>query len=766
LIFAFPVYLKRLEIQGFKSFANKTALDFLPECGIAEGAKCGITAIVGPNGSGKSNVADAIRWAIGEQSSKNLRGKRGEDVIFAGTEKKARLGSAQVTLYFDNSDKRIPIEFAEVSVTRKLYRSGESEYQINGSRVRLLDIVDLLAKAGIGKDSYSVITQGMSDALLNASPAERRQVFEDAAGVKPYQLEKDRAVRKLRSTEENLGKVGGLLLELEPHLKNLKRQAERASQSKELAARLESKQHALYHFLWTSFETERNREASERERLERELFELEVAVNTLRDEVKEVSAVLENQAREEELLKTLASLRADENRLAREESVLLGKIELERARQKEEEVVRVLPVDLAYVKQALSEIRREQEALIARLEAIHKPEDLGALREAARGIRSRLDELMQKAGEGSVKETKVIRLPDAELAESEKRIASFESERARLAEHRSAVEGSIKATESEIAESRTSGKRERERFFEKEAALRAKEAELSARKDQVNELRVRLARVEVREEDLTKLIREELGITPQALRSEGEPVTEATREKIEREIRRLKVEVEHAGGIDPLVVSEYEETRERFEFLTRESADLRAAMASLETVISEMDQKIEVAFAEAFRAIKEKFSAYFQVIFGGGRAELTLVREPKRRRGGEEEGEEEAEEAETGIEMAACPPGKKITNLSMLSGGERSLTSLALLFAIIAYNPPPFAVLDEVEAALDEANSRRFSKMLRELSGETQFVAITHNRATMAEAGLLYGVTMGQDGVSQLLSLRLDEAERAAEKEA
>jgi chromosome segregation protein len=188
------MYLKKLEINGFKSFANRTSLDFLPDCDLANGAKCGITAIVGPNGSGKSNVADAIRWAIGEQSSKNLRGKKSEDVIFAGTDKKSRLGTASVTLHFDNSDKRIPIEFAEVSIARKVYRSGESEYLINGSRVRLIDVVDLLAKAGIGKDSYCVITQGMSDAVLNATATERRAIFEDAAGVKQYQIEKERAL--------------------------------------------------------------------------------------------------------------------------------------------------------------------------------------------------------------------------------------------------------------------------------------------------------------------------------------------------------------------------------------------------------------------------------------------------------------------------------------------------------------------------------------------------------------------------------------------
>lgn len=245
------MYLKKIEISGFKSFANKTALDFLPahnrgdsEAGgpdkdgalashaLRSNAGVGITAIVGPNGSGKSNVADAIRWAIGEQSLKNLRGKKSEDVIFSGTDKKARLGTASVTLFFDNSDKRIPIEFEEVSITRKIYRSGESEYLINGTRVRLLDIADLLAKVGIGKESYCVITQGMSDAVLNATPVERRSIFEDAAGVKQYQIEKERALRKLESTRENLERVDSLTAEIEPHLKNLRRQAEKASQGK------------------------------------------------------------------------------------------------------------------------------------------------------------------------------------------------------------------------------------------------------------------------------------------------------------------------------------------------------------------------------------------------------------------------------------------------------------------------------------------------------------------------------------------------------
>ena len=230
-----------------------------------------------------------------------------------------------------------------------------------------------------------------------------------------------------------------------------------------------------------------------------------------------------------------------------------------------------------------------------------------------------------------------------------------------------------------------------------------------------------------------------------------------------RDLRQASRDREHIGTIDPLVGEEYEETKTRFEFLSGESEDLKKAIDSLQTVIKEMDEKISHAFQDAFKEIKKKFEEYFKIIFGGGKAELELVKISKRKRGEEddlEEGDEdEASEktSEIGIEIFACPPGKKITNLSMLSGGERSLTSLALLFAIIAHNPPPFAVLDEVEAALDEANSRRFGKMLGELSLHTQFIAITHNRETMGQAGLLYGVTMGQDGVSQLLSVRLDQ---------
>lgn len=751
------MYLKRLEISGFKSFANKTVLDFLPDRPEGSGMRGGITAIVGPNGSGKSNIADAIRWAIGEQSSKNLRGKKSEDVIFAGTEGKARMGSASVTLHFDNADQRIPIEFGDVSVTRKVYRSGESEYLINGNRVRLLDVVDLLAKAGVGKDSYCVITQGMSDAVLQASPLERRSIFEDAAGVKQYQIEKERSIRKLENTKENLIRVDALIVEIEPHLKNLKRQAEKASQGKDVAARLHEKQLLLYGFLWHQFRSERETLDRDRVAAEQAMRDLEERSRSLHEMVGSLSSALEDQAGEDAIQREAQSIRTDINAWSRERSVIEGKIEIEMERRKEKEVVETIPVDLAFVKRTAEKIGTDQDRLIERIVTTERLEDLQDIREFAQVIKQELFELAENAGSGSVRETRIIGLSPEEKIESDSRLERMTAELGSIRERIDASEILVAEKEQSIAKLREENRSNRESFFLKEKESRECDQMLQQLKDNFNELKVRLARIEVREEDLTALVREELSMKPDEIFYDG--VSEVDRERLEREIARLRVEVEHIGTIDPLVVDEYTETAKRFEFLTHESVDLKQAIESLRSVIKEMDMKIDQAFEETFSEIRKRFAHYFKIIFGGGKADIEKIRLSLRRRPMESEEESESEEEKDGIgiEISACPPGKKITNLSMLSGGERSLTSLALLFAIISHNPPPFAVLDEVEAALDEANSRRFSGMLDELSSHTQFIAITHNRETMAQAGLLYGVTMQRDGISQLLSIRLDQ---------
>ncbi len=759
------MFLKRIEISGFKSFARKTMLEFSGEQGSFP-----LTAIVGPNGSGKSNIADAIRWTIGEQSAKHLRGKKSEDVIFAGTGSKARLGSASVSLFFDNSDKKIPVEYAEVVVTRRIFRNGESEYLINGARVRLLDITDLLAQASIGKDSYSVITQGMSDAILSATPLERRMMLEEAAGVKQYRLEKERSLRKLESTQENLVRVDALLVEIEPHLKNLKRQAEKASRGTEVATSLREKQIQRFAFLWHMFEKERKEfegiSGSDSARL-RELEQQSEAVN--RELVEESKRV--ETPKTEMRGKDIRTLRESLYGVDRELSVLSGKREIEEERRKPREVVESVAVDREFVRKHLAEIRSHQEKLIDRLSHVESLDELQELRELARVIQTRLSELHGHAGAGTVVTRHTIELSAEELARSDEKLGAFRNEERRLAEKQQSLQEEISIEERRREEESRRLEESRRKFFELERKARDIQLEISRLKDIENERRVRRARVEVREEDLTKEILEELRVKPEDLVWNGEIIDA---EKFERDIVRLKVELEHIGGIDPLVIEECAETEKRFPFLATESADLKKAAQSLRQVVREMDMKIHAAFEGTWKEVHREFDRYFKIIFGGGEAKLLKV--PVERRSGSDSIGESSEEADSGrvdseedaldsekretdvgIDIVASPPGKRIANLAMLSGGERSLTALALLFAIISHNPPPFAVLDEVEAALDEANSKRFSDLLSELSSRTQFVAITHNRETMRRASILYGVTMGDDGVSKILSVHLDQ---------
>lgn len=757
------MFLRRVEITGFKSFADRTVFDFSSEADT--GKSLGITGIVGPNGSGKSNVADAIRWAIGEQSSKNLRGKKSEDVIFGGTAKRGKVGSASVTLHFENRDHRIPIEYEEVSIRRKLHRSGESEFLVNGAKVRLLDITDLLAKAGIGKDSYCVVTQGMSDATLNATPAERRSLFEDAAGVKQYQVRKERAMRKLDSTRENLGKVAALLNEIEPHLRVLRRQAERAAKGKDVAERLRAAQEELFGYLWHSFRNERDGLSAEREGLARTVGMLERETDTLREDLGKLSGTLETGGRVDELQREANALRDQLNVAERDAAIVSGRIESERERQKDREEIRTIPVDLGYIRTTLERIRANQSTLFDRLGLVEKLEDIQDIREFARAIGQELVDLDVKMEAGKVTEKVIVSLPEAEKRESDERLAALSAEKGSLDLRMVSLRDEIDAKERSVREEREKHRESRERYFRLEKEVREKERKLSEAKDAVNEVKVRLARVEVREEDLVNEVRDELRTEVDTLTWDGEP---RDRDALSRNILRLKGEMERIGAIDPLVREEYEETEKRFGFLSKESEDLRQAMDSLEKVVTEMDERIGKEFDRAFDDIAEKFSHYFSLIFNGGKAELVRTRMKRRIRtaddatGDGEESEEATEgtEDQLGIDISACPPGKKIHNLSMLSGGERSLTSLALLFSIVSHNPPPFAVLDEVEAALDEANSKRFGKVLSELSGRTQFIVITHNRETMRQADLLYGVTMGDDGASKVLSIRLQDVDR------
>ncbi len=764
------MYLKQIEISGFKSFAAPTVLSF-------EGKKNatdlpGITAIVGPNGSGKSNVSDAIRWVMGEQSMKNLRGKKSEDVIFAGSESKGKLSMARVALIFDNHDKKIPVEYDEVIIERKMFRDGDGEYLINGARVRLLDVIDTLAQAGMGKGSHCVVGQGMTDAILGATPSERRLMIEDAAGVKHYQIRKIRSEKKLDKTKENLQRTKELIQEVEPHLKTLKRQAEKAAKSKEVHSELKAKQKIYYAFIWNNIDTEKEKIQNDENIAETKLKSAQRAVDEITEkiaaEAKKVEDANVTSSFETQKNALYAKLREFDQSIA----ITKGRIEVEKEHKAAESRVKSIPVDLGYIRERLHTIQEQQKKLIGDFEMIKKVSELSTVKKTFVKIMNSLDTLYQDAGKKSVA------LPQTankeKLAEFDDKIARHEEEICVNEEKRTASQEEIAVIDTKIRESLSEDRQAREQFFILEKEHREKQSILDQIREKANEAKIALARLEVREEDLQHEIMQELEVEPKELEYDSVAIDA---EAMELDINKLRLEYERIGGIDPLIVEEYEETQERFDFLSKESHDLEKAIESLREVIKEMDKKIHTAFVKAYKEINTEFTKYFRILFAGGNAKLSQIQvdlSPKKKNIGKESTQESPEtqsdsdsdedleekkptKTEIGIEIMASPPGKKVKQLTLLSGGERSLTSIAMLFAIIAYNPPPFAVLDEVEAALDEANSRRLAKIFAELSDKTQFVIITHNRETMRHADMLYGVTMANDGASQILSVKLDQ---------
>ncbi len=875
------MFLKQLTIQGFKSFAHKTVLQFEP----------GITCVVGPNGSGKSNVADAVRWVMGEQSLKLLRGKKAQDVIFAGSDRKTRLGLAEVTLLVDNSDHSMPIDYAEVAITRRFYRDGEGEYLINKNRVRLADILLLLARSRFGQRSYSVIGQGMVDAFLLASPQERKEFFEEAAGLKQFQIKKEQALVKLEHTRDNLSQAEIVLGELRPRLKSLTRQVRRLERREEVEGKLRALQLSYYRSRFHELESASNAERAGTQALGREKAAAAQELSAIQAELEQMEREGSRESAFASLERELASLSEEKHRLARDLAVARGRQELadhetvgaslvflkrrreelitaiaastsdrerlsaeqqrlERLAAQERERMAVLDGELAGIEDKLVHLRSEIEAepgqnddafaaeldeaaaasasltkllnaedgqesidalrpkiaaLAERLEGLAKrfrssrrgqPVKLATLQTTLTTIinrrdrhRGRLGELSSALAIAAEKQSLLAaqerRMSD-ELDRVKKEIAHLSGEGKSTGSDETTLGASIAELDKRIAHLRSqitgfnsAEQEKKDRVFALERTSREAQARLATLTAGENELSVKLARLETKLEDLHTEIAREL---PETLRNqvkEPRPKSDTRApDYLEAEIHALKKQLEFIGGIEEGVAAEYEETRGRHDFLETQSTDLKKAVGSLERAIAELDETIKQQFAAQFDRINQEFEQYFKMLFHGGRASLELVRErliepvPDV---GEDESENDEEEnvdkpltkqsggsAITGIEIRATPPGKRVSALAMLSGGEKALTSIALICAMISSNPSPFVILDEVDAALDEANSIKFAGILAHLSHKTQFIAITHNRATMQHSKILYGVTMGDDSVSKILSIKLKEAEVTA----
>ena len=760
------MYLQRLEISGFKSFANKTMLEFPGPKAHDADKKCGIAVIVGPNGSGKSNVADAIRWVLGEQSLKLLRGKKTEDVIFSGSEKKARLGLAEASLFLNNEDRMMDVDYPEVVITRRVHRDGTSEYIVNKNLVRLQDILMLTAKAHFGQKSYSVIGQGMVDSILNATPFERKDFFDEAVGVKQYQIKREQSIHKLETTWKNLKQAQAVLEEIEPRLRSLSRQGKRLERREEIEEELLEKQKKYYGFLYSQLHTQKKQLEPRHKKLDaefqtraRDLSEIQNQLNILEKEDSRTEVFNLLQQKYQKILEK-------KNSLKEEKIILENKIELLRHK----EVAKIIPIHLDQVLQGLKNIYSLNKELRKKLLSIKSIDDLNAFKAEFEAVSEKIDELVLEFEKPKI-EVKKSTEPDPalsqKLAEAIKNIESIEAELAR--------------SRDEVANFNQKEEQKKGKFFELQRKFQAKQGEYNSISQELSNVRIEIAKFETKMEDLMNEISGELKDSSwlKDVLSHENVDTQGTLS----EIHNLKHQLELIGGIDPETVKEYTETKERFDFLDTQTKDLKKSIEGLRTVIEELDETIHRQFDVSFKNINRDFQKYFHVLFNGGKAELVLIKETEKEEKeiekleaameGVEIVEQESEEDKAikkllkgtsekvikGVEIIATPPGKKLKSISMLSGGERALTSIGLICAIISTNPSPFVVLDEVEAALDEANSDRFSSIINQLSHKTQFIIITHNRSTMHRASVLYGVTMGDDGVSKLLSLKMEEAE-------
>jgi len=762
------MFLKKIELNGFKSFASKTEVIFCSTKGNVE-ERFGVTAVVGPNGSGKSNIADAIRWVMGEQSAKNLRGKKTHDVIFGGSDKKSKMGTASVTLLFDNSDKKLDIDFETVSVTRKVHRSGEGEYCINGSRVRLLDVVDLFASMGIGKESQCVLNQGMSDAILSATPLERRNILEEAAGVKLYQIKRDRSIRKLHNTRENLTQTAQIIEEIEPRLRILKRQAKRAEQRREVEEELRKVQNTYYGRTWHEIKKQYQQYEEVVGALGREMKVLERKVDELVEKQNKASKKMQDTSRQDVLRKEIVLIRRDIADLERRKAQSQGFIDAEKERFKRRRSFDVIPVDLPFVRKRLSGLTSSLEEILTLLDGMSELEKWKEYRPKVTTLGEAIKTLSQDCSKTTVR---IEHSGEKQAREKEMflaRIAKGEAEIELLSRKIEEKEKLVFSKEAEGEKVADDVQSSNEAFFSLEKEIQSVRLEMEQLRSRHNDQKIEMTRCEVHLEDMDKEIRAETGRDPDSFDGNvsGE---EIHLPELEQYMGRLRSKLAMIGGIDPMIAQEYAQTQERYDLLVRESQDLEEAIISLEKIIQEMNERIEKDFRKAFITINKEFGRYFALMFDGGSASLEKVRiafsEKEKQDDKEEEGEDSTtkeqddDSGQWGIEIKVHPPKKKIERLAMLSGGERSLISLALLFGIIANNPPPFVVLDEVEAALDEVNSRRFGDLLQTLAHDTQFIVITHNRETMQQSDVLYGVTMN-GGISQLLSVRLDQVKKA-----
>ncbi|MBC7836429.1 hypothetical protein H7X87_01475, partial [Acetobacteraceae bacterium] len=686
-------------------------------------------------------------------------GRRGEDLIWNGSSAVPRAGKASVKLVFDNSDRALDLDFDNVSIERAVHRDGVNDYGLNGSSVRLRDVAELLSQANIGASGHHIISQGEADRILSASSRERREMIEDALGLTQYLYKREEAERKLEKTAENMREVEALRRELAPHIKFLAGQVRKIEESETLREELKDKylEYLKREHVYIRAMEEEVKEALEAPMGER--TELDKNIEHLR---RELGSKGKSDAGTHELIEL-----ESKGRHARDkrESINreLGRIEGERAAHEKLAVPQThIPASEARI--FAERVEKELEEFAA-LDGSSLKSRISALTILAKEF---LRRLTAQAGITAGSQPKASSASDLTAKQStlENELAEIQKEEERVNKEVSDLRRRIESEKDASREAERelfSAMAKRSELEVTLASLRAKESvllhEKEAFKAELGEAGVLLGPVAAQFD--TWHVRDEGGeVTDSDMMSEERALQKERARRLER--MKIKLEATSTSNAQE-ILKEHQETSERDQFLARELIDLETSAGKLGGLISELTETLEVRFVGGIDKINAEFDRFFKLMFGGGAAVLSIVKEKKLRRGvsadiENTEHEEPDEEVEEGIDISVNLPHKRLKGLHMLSGGERALTSIALIFAMSQVNPPPFLILDETDAALDEANSRRYGDMIESLSKKSQLILITHNRETMSRAGVLYGVTMGSDGASKLLSVKFEDA--------
>ena len=807
---------KNLEMTGFKSFSEKTTVLI----------EKGLTGIVGPNGCGKSNIVEALRWCMGENSAKSMRGSGMEDVIFSGTSNLPSKNISEVKILLDNLEKSGPVqykEFEEISVKRKIEKDKGSKYYINDKEVRARDVQTFFADLSTGAHSPSLISQGRIGQLVTAKPIERKTILEEAAGISGIHARRQEAETRLNAAENNLKRADELKRQQQKQLDNLKKQAEEATRYKEISKEIKKIEAGLYFLKIKEIEKDKKQISEKLSELDDEISAINIDFNhnntlldeenkklaPLRDKKMESAATLQKinldiknlveeetrvKALQEKLEKSFKTVNSD---LEREKSISLDADLNEKRISKEKEDLlntenKLLEVETTSSKELLSsksQLNQLQNQLDLMLDQIEKDidkdiklskETFKNLKQLVKKITLSQEDYAEKYGKNksiesdSIKRKERIKNISIELENWRNLKTNSEKMISELNDRKNKIElelGDNQKNPERIATSKGHNlqnlENTKKRNQEIEIELIEAEKKYNSINENIREIQVKLtglkenkARneatiegIENRKKDLLYSVKNDLNIESESsilafsdlheLEGESLPTIQEQIDKIEK----TKKKRDSLGSVNLRADEETKRYETEIKKMEDEREDLYSAIVKLKTSIDELNQKGRERLLDAYTKVNRKFNEVYTKLFNGGTAKIELV--------------DSDDPLEAGLEMFVSPPGKRLQSITLLSGGEQALTALSLVFAVFLVNPSPICVLDEVDAPLDDANVTRFCNLLDELTKitNTKFIIITHHALTMSKMDRLYGVTMAEQGVSQLVSVDLQRAE-------